>query len=219
MINKNKYIIIILYMSFNEFELSPHESYRKLEKEEILPKYEASRDSTDSISSKKVCNVIKKLFIFMSGVYMLIFYGLSAAALTDTPYKKQHKICVLSNLWLYLLFSLFSNGLFLKVRRDFNQEKLFLIIKPNLEVLGVKILFFIWGSVEFYSISCVDDLRKTDLFSWALMQYLLDIQSIASIFCYTLWIWYKVKTDNERLRLEAIHALTRSGEYIESVRI
>jgi len=73
--------------------------------------------------------------------------------------------------------------------------------------------------VEFYSISCVDDLRKTDLFSWALMQYLLDIQSIASIFCYTLWIWYKVKTDNERLRLEAIHALTHSGEYIESVRI
>ena len=126
---------------------------------------------------------------------------------------------MLSNLWLYLLFSLFSNGLFLKVRRDFNQDKLFVIIKPNLEVLGVKTLFFIWGSVEFYSISCVDDLRETDLFLWALMQYVLDIQSIASIFCYTLWIWYKVKTDDERLRLDAINALTRSGEYIESVRM
>tara|TARA_Y100000816_G_C26102834_1_gene585004 strand:- start:2374 stop:3003 length:630 start_codon:yes stop_codon:yes gene_type:complete len=209
-------------MSFNEFELSPQESYRKLEKEEIVPKYEDSRDSRDSrdsICSKSVCNVIKNLFILIFGVYMFVFCGLSAAALTDTPYKKQHKLCVLSNLWLYLLFSLFSNGLFLKVRRDFNQEKLFVIIKPNLEVLGVKTLFFIWGSVEFYSISCVDDLRETDLFLWALMQYVLDIQSIASIFCYTLWIWYKVKTDDERLRLDAINALTRSGEYIESVRM
>ena len=155
----------------------------------------------------------------MFGVYMLFLYGLSIAALTDTPYKKQHKICGLSNLWLYLLFSIFSNVLFLKVRRDFNQEKLFVIIKPNLEVLGVKILFFIWGSVEFYSISCVDDLRKTELFVWALMQYLLDIQSIASIFCYTLWICYKVKKDNERLKLDAINALTRSGEFTESVRV
>tara|TARA_A100000164_G_C21908721_1_gene774475 strand:- start:1053 stop:1691 length:639 start_codon:yes stop_codon:yes gene_type:complete len=212
-------------MSFNEFELSPQGNYQKLEKEENLPKYKESsdsrdsRDSTDSICSNDVCNAIKNSFMLMFGVYMLFLSGVSAAALTDTSYKKQHQICGLSNLWLYLLFSLFSNGLFLKVRRDFNQEKLFIIIKPNLEVLGVKILFFIWGSVEFYSISCVDDLRKTDLFLWALMQYLLDIQSIASIFCYTLWIWYKVKTDNERLRLEAIDALTRSGEYVESVRV
>ena len=209
-------------MSFNEFELSPQGNYQKLEKEENLPKYKESsdsRDSRDSICSNDVCNAIKNSFMLMFGVYMLFLSGVSAAALTDTSYKKQHQICGLSNLWLYLLFSLFSNGLFLKVRRDFNQEKLFIIIKPNLEVLGVKILFFIWGSVEFYSISCVDDLRKTDLFLWALMQYLLDIQSIASIFCYTLWIWYKVKTDNERLRLEAIDALTRSGEYVESVRV
>ena len=118
-----------------------------------------------------------------------------------------------------MLFTTISNVFLLKVRRDFNQEKLFYIIKPNLEIIGIKSFFYIWGSIEFYDIGCVDDLKYTTLYTWSFLQYLFNVQVIFSIFCYTLWICYKIKIDNEKLKQDAIDALSRRGEFIQSVRM
>jgi len=102
---------------------------------------------------------------------VLTFNIYSIKSLIDVSYKDVSNVCSNSNIWYYLLtITLLSiSGL---QKNNNNLESLLV----TLSMLG----FFIWGSYELFGISCIDQLKNTNLYNISL-SYWIFITIILSI--------------------------------------
>jgi len=121
---------------------------------------------------------------------VLTFNIYSIKSLIDVSYKDVSNVCSNSNIWYYLLtITLLSiSGL---QKNNNNLESLLVTLSisglqknnNNLESLLVTLSmlgFFIWGSYELFGISCIDQLKNTNLYNISL-SYWIFITIILSI--------------------------------------
>lgn len=145
------------------------------------------------------------------------WYVVSLVALIKTSYVQERQICPYSEFWTYLLSSLIIDSIIIigVLKKLQSQEELIFPYLPILYLwnLGLKYLSFsIWGTLIFYSFSCVDKLDITFLFWISLYHYLLNIILVGIIGLVTLKVY--AITDPSEITDEQIqefaHQLKRS---------
>lgn len=191
------------YMSFNDFQFEMKESKTD---------YTCLKESSGEIQEKKVDY---KYGIIITGRFFLIallffYYCFSIKALIEMNYIKERHICKVSDLWSYLFSSLFANFIMIKIRTKINENKLLVILLPNIYIGFIKTGYVIWGSLLFYGIPCLDKLSSSLLFKMALFQYIFDIISLALTFIISLHLINLVYEDNKKTKEAAIDALANA---------
>ena len=111
--------------------------------------------------------ILRTIFIPL----VLTFNIYSIKSLIDVSYKDVSNVCSNSNIWYYLLtITLLSiSGL---QKNNNNLESLLVI----LSILG----FFLWGSYELFGVSCINQLKNTNVYNISLA-YWIFITIILSI--------------------------------------
>ena len=167
------------FREFNSIEMKESVSnYTNLEEKtscEISDNVEQVR----KIDCEKATIIVGRSLLF---VFTLCYYVFSIKSLFDISYVEERKRCKISDLWCYLFSSLFGNLIFIKIVTRLNENKLCIILSPNMYILGIKSSYILWGSLLFYGIPCLDKLSSSLLFKMALFQYIFDIISLALTF-------------------------------------
>ena len=123
---------------------------------------------------------------YLFWILVSCWYVVSLVALFKVTYIQERQICPYSEFWTYLVFSLISDSIIIigvSNKLQVEEELIF----PYLPIvylwkLGLKYLgFSIWGTLIFYSFSCIDKLDNTLLFWVSLYHYLLNIVLVGII--------------------------------------
>jgi hypothetical protein len=192
-------------MSFNDFNVEMMDS---------KVRYEALGDVNRNIDKpkkqvncEKIITITRKTLIVIFG---FLYYSFAIKALIDTNYIKERDICKTSDLWSYIFISLLTNFIIIKLKTKINENKLIIILLPNIYIIAIKIWYIIWASLLFYGISCIDKLSDTLLSKISILQYIFDIISLGITSICSLYIVYLVKQDNKETRDSAITALSEA---------
>ena len=193
-------------MSFNDFDF---------EMKETNVDYTSLKENAGEIQESEKNKLGYKYGIIITGRFFLIallffYYFFSIKALIEMDYIKERYICKTSDLWSYLFSSLFANFIMIKIRTKINENKLFVILLPNIYIGFIKTGYVIWGSLLFYGIPCLDKLSSSLLFKMALFQYIFDIISLALTFIISVHLINLVYEDNKKTKEAAIDALALS---------
>ena len=200
-------------MSFNDFDIEMNDSsinYRTLqEDQEILTvqREKKGKITCDKITCDKIVIITGRSFLVL---FALFYYAFSIKALKETNYIEERKICKLSDLWSYLFTSLFANFILIKMATKINENKLLVILKPNIYIGCIKFSYVLWGSILFYEVPCLNKLSETLLFKMALLQYMFDIVSLAVTFLIRLYVVNLLYEDNKKTKELAIDAIANS---------
>jgi hypothetical protein len=108
---------------------------------------------------------------------VLTFNIYSIKSLIDVSYKDVSNVCSHSNIWYYLLtITLLSiSGL---QKNNNNLESLLVILSM--------LAFFIWGSYELFGVSCIDQLKNTNLYNISLAYWIFITIFLSIIIIITL---------------------------------
>lgn len=167
-------------MNTQNNKISLHEERTFTSEENVLR--QPNRVSRCVFVRENYTQIPKYLFwILVSGWYVV-----SLVALFRTSYVQERQICPYSEFWTYLVSSLISDSIIIiGVSNKLQvQEELIFPYLPIVYLwkLGLKYLgFSIWGTLIFYSFSCVDKLDNTLLFWVSLYNYLLNIVLVGII--------------------------------------
>lgn len=165
------------------------------------------RELKENMRCEKIIIITGKSFIVL---FALFYYVFSIKALTDTNYIEERKICRLSDLWSYLFSSLFANFIFIKIATKITENKLLIILKPNIYIGCIKLSYVLWGSILFYRIPCLNEISDTLLYKMSLLQYIFDIISLSVVFLISLYLVYLVNEDNKKTKELAIEAIANA---------
>jgi hypothetical protein len=165
------------------------------------------RELKENMRCEKIIIITGKSFIVL---FALFYYVFSIKALTDTNYIEERKICKLSDLWSYLFSSLFANFIFIKIATKITENKLLIILKPNICIGSIKFSYVLWGSILFYRIPCLNEISDTLLYKMSLLQYIFDIISLSVVFLISLYLVYLVNEDNKKTKELAIESIANA---------
>lgn len=196
-------------MSFRDFDIEMKDSstnYTSLQEKEEIHRVEAKK----KIACEKIVIITGRTFLVL---FALFYYTFSIKALKETNYIEEREKCHLSDLWSYLFSSLFANFIFIKMATKINENKLLIILKPNIYIGCIKFSYIIWGSILFYGVPCLKELSGTLLFKMALLQYMFDIVSLAVTFLISLYLVNLVYEDNKKTKELAIQAIASEMRY------
>lgn len=198
-------------MSFSDFSIEMKESnssYTSLDgNEETVA---VQREKKGKIPCDKIVIITGRSFL---ALFILFYYAFSIKGLIETNYIEERKICKMSDLWSYLFSSLFANFIFIKLTTKINENRLFIILQPNIYIGCIKFSYILWGSILFYGVPCLNELSDTLLFKMALLQYMFDIVSLALTFIISLYVVNLVYEDNKKTKEQAIEAIANAMNY------
>ena len=190
-------------MSFSDFNVEMTESKASYETLEG-----ANRNlghSKKKVNCEKIVTITGRVLMVVFG---LLYYSFAIKALIDTNYIEERDICKTSDLWSYMFVSLLTNFIVIKLKTKINQNKLIIILLPNIYIIVIKTWYIIWASLLFYGISCIDKLSDTLLYKMSILQYIFDIISLGITSICSLYVVYLVKEDNKETREAAVLALS-----------
>jgi len=192
------------FREFNSIEMKESVSnYTSLE-EKTSGEISDNVEQVRKIDCEKATIIVGRSLLF---VFTLCYYVFSIKSLFDISYVEERKRCKISDLWCYLFSSLFGNLIFIKIVTRLNENKLCIILSPNMYILGIKSSYILWGSLLFYGVPCLDDLADTLLFKMSLLQYMFDIISVAVVSVINLYITYLYYEDVKETKEAAIQAI------------
>lgn len=165
------------------------------------------RELKENMRCEKIIIITGKSFIVL---FALFYYVFSIKALKDINYIEERKICKLSDLWSYLFSSLFANFIFIKIATKITENKLLIILKPNIYIGCIKFSYVLWGSILFYRIPCLNEISDTLLYKMSLLQYIFDIISLSVVFLISLYLVYLVNEDNKKTKELAIESIANA---------
>ena len=142
----------------------------------------------------------------------LSYYVIAIISLNTITYRKEREICPLSDLWLYVLFSLIANTALVKVNNRNTHPNIYYLLQPNLTIMIIKILFIIWLSLEMIYSVCLLELRNTHLYYMSLTQYGLDILIVIYLVGITFYLIRHQGNQKKKRQQDAIREIRESFE-------
>lgn len=103
-------------------------------------------------------------------MFNIIYYVYLIISLVNTTIKKQSELCNASNLWLYGFVLLFGSFLIMLNVKNNNDKTL----SMTLQFLYI-LCMSIWGSYEFFFVSCANKLNHTILYKTIFPIYIVII--------------------------------------------
>ena len=164
-----------------------------------------------TLDYRQCCITCCKLLLILG---WLSYYVVGIISLTTTSYREEREICPMSDLWLYLSFSLIANTALIKVNNRNNHPNIYYLLQPNLTVIIIKILFIVWLSLEMKYSMCLSELRDTNLYYMSMTQYGLDILIVIYLVGLTFYLIKHQGNQDKKNKDDAIRKIRESFDDI-----
>lgn len=127
------------------------------------------------------CIIFISVIIIIAGVITPIVYDIKA--LMETSNREVYDLCPSSKMWYFILITLITSNLTILINIDRNP----IIISINGIILSLCTL--IWGCVELFSVSCVDNLKGTLIYTMTLVNVSLSAIFIVVLLIYLIYLF------------------------------
>jgi len=174
-------------------------------------KNDKTEEEITTLNLSQCCITCCKL-LFILG--WLSYYVVGIISLTTTSYRKEREFCPMSDLWLYLSFSLIANTALIKVNNRNTHPNIYYLLQPNLTIMILKILFIIWLSLEMVYSVCLLELKNTHLYYMSVTQFGLDILIVIYLSGLCLYLIKHREIQKKKYQQNAIREIRESFEDI-----